>query len=73
MPFVASPVSVRIWQVSKAAGRPWPQICDDDVIDYMIMEAVSVRVTREEQKAEKEREKQEWKKKGRTELDRYRR
>jgi len=43
------------------------------VIDYMIMEAVSVRVTREEQKAEKEREKQEWKKKGRTELDRYRR
>lgn len=72
--FVGSSLAVRIWQVSKAAGRPWPVVVpDDDFLDYMVMEAVSAKVEREESKARKEVEREEWKKRGKTELDRYRR
>lgn len=51
----------------KEAGRPWPIVCkDDDVIDFMIMEAVAVKVHHEDvhaqEKAEKDREREEWKK-----------
>ncbi len=47
----------------KEAGRPWPVICpEDDVIDYMVMEAVAIRVQREDEQARKDHERKEWKK-----------
>lgn len=58
---MASENSIRLWRVHKEAGRPWPVICpEDDVIDYMVMEAVAIRVSKEEAKAEKARKMKEW-------------
>jgi hypothetical protein len=49
--------------VHKEAGRPWPVVCpEDDVIDYMVMEAVAIRVRREEEKAAKRAEREQFKK-----------
>lgn len=46
----------------KEAGRPWPQLSEDPVIDYMVMEAVALRVREEDEEAEKKRKRDEWKK-----------
>jgi hypothetical protein len=51
-----------MWRVHRDAGRPWPTISDDPVIDYMVMEAVALRVREEDRAAEKKRERDEWKK-----------
>ena len=52
-----------MWRVHKEAGRPWPVICpEDDVIDYMVMEAVAIRVQREDEKLRKAQEREQWKK-----------
>lgn len=38
----------------REAGRPWPVICEDDeVIDYMVMEAVLLKLHKEDKEAEK--------------------
>lgn len=58
--------SSRVWRVCRAAGRPFPVLSDDDVIDYMIMEAVQIKVGLEDEKLRKEAEKKaardNWKK-----------
>lgn len=51
-----------MWRVHKEAGRPWPQLSDDLVVDYMVMEAVALRVRQEDEEAEKKRKRDEWKK-----------
>lgn len=52
-----------MWRVCKEAGRPWPVLCpDDDVLDYMIMEAVAIKADKDEEKARKDAERREWKK-----------
>ncbi len=33
-----------MWRVSKEAGRPFPRVSDDDVIDFMVTEAVAVKI-----------------------------
>lgn len=43
-----------MWQVYKDGGRPWPVLDEDDVIDYMVMEAVAIKVRDEERRAQKE-------------------
>lgn len=44
-----------MWRVYKESGRPWPVLCpEDDVIDYMVMEAVALKVRKEEEKAAKD-------------------
>lgn len=51
-----------MWRVCKEAGRPWPIVCpEDDVIDYMVMEAVAIRVRKADEKAEKAAERERWK------------
>jgi len=37
-----------MWRVCREAGRPWPILDDDPVVDYMVMEAVALRVQRED-------------------------
>ena len=60
---MASESSIRLWRVYKEAGRPWPIVCDEDpVIDYMIMEAVCIKVQKADEKARKAQERSEWKK-----------
>jgi hypothetical protein len=51
-----------MWRTCKEAGRPWPVLDDDPLIDYMIMEAVAVKAAKEEAKAQKEEEQKAWKK-----------
>lgn len=58
--FVGSTAATRMWRVFKAAGRPWPRLDEDDVIDYMIMEAVCLKVNKDDENQEKEQEKKEW-------------
>lgn len=50
-----------MWKVYQDSGRPWPTLCEDDLIDYMIMEAVFIKARKEESEAEKAAEKKEWK------------
>jgi hypothetical protein len=45
-----------MWRVCKEAGRPWPSLSDDDVIDYMVMEAVALKANKEEQDEQKKAE-----------------
>jgi hypothetical protein len=51
-----------MWRVCKEAGRPWPILSDDSVIDYMVMEAVALKVRKADEKAQKEAEREQWKK-----------
>jgi hypothetical protein len=64
--FVVSTASTRLFRISKETGRPFPQVSDDDVIDFMVAEAVTLKVLAEDdqarKKAEKEREREEFKK-----------
>lgn len=58
-----------MWRVCKEAGRPWPVICEDDpVLDYMVMEAVALKVRKQDKEAEKEHERAEFKKQKQQEL-----
>lgn len=46
-----------MWRTHKEAGRPWPTIVpDDDFLDYMVMEAVAIRVAQENERERKEQE-----------------
>lgn len=68
--FVASKTATRIWRVCKEAGRSWPVLDDDDVIDFMIMEAIAVKARKEEEDAEKAAKRRQWRdsKEGRDKL-----
>lgn len=50
-----------MWRTHKAANRPWPVISQDPVIDYMIMEAVLMKVRKQEADQQKKVEREEWK------------
>lgn len=56
--FVASPRSTRLWRVYKEAGKPFPDLTDDDVLNYLIMEAVTLKAKHQEAEAQKEAEKE---------------
>jgi len=59
---VASPIATRILAISKEAGRPFPKFSDDDVIDYMVTEAVTLKYLQERKAAEEEAKKKDWQK-----------
>ena len=61
----------RLWRVHKDAGRPWPVIDDDDVIDYMVMEAISLKVRKEDEAARKKAELEVQKREARERLKQY--
>jgi len=60
---VASESSTRLWRVCKEAGRAWPTISEDPVLDFMVMEAVAIKVKEEDKKLAKEAEKEAKRKK----------
>lgn len=57
MNFVQSKTCERLWAAAKETGRPIPRLSDDPVLDFMVMEAISVKMgrLREEENAKAER------------------
>lgn len=53
---------MRLWRVCKEANRPFPSVSPDDVIDYMVMEALAVKDQEEQQEAQKKAERDAWRK-----------
>lgn len=58
---MASTSAVRLWRACKEAGRSWPVLDDDEVIDFQIMEAVALKVNREDKKEAQKRKGEEFK------------
>jgi hypothetical protein len=58
---VESDSAQRIWRVCKEAGREVPKFSEDDVIDYMVLEAVALKVWKQQEEASKKKEKSDWK------------
>lgn len=52
---------MRTWRVHKAAGRPYPKVCADEVVDYLVIEALALKAGKEREDAEVEAKKQAWK------------
>lgn len=66
--FVDSPSATRVWRTCRAAGQEFPvpeEAEEDEVLAYLVREAVYLKVTMEDRKAEEEaykkQEKDEWK------------
>lgn len=53
-----STISTRLWRTCKAANRPFPQLVEDDVLDYLITEAVAIKASREDRDAHEEAQKE---------------
>jgi hypothetical protein len=53
---------MRMWRALHAAGRPWPKLDEDEVVDYMILEAVALKVGRADEEARKQAEIEQWQK-----------
>lgn len=51
---MASPLATRIYWVSKETGVPMPRFSQDDVMDYMIREAVVLKAQHDRKAAEDE-------------------
>lgn len=55
-----------MWRTYRVAGREIPPFGDDDVIDFLVTEAVASKVAKQDQEAQKdaqkEAEKEAWKK-----------
>ena len=51
---MTSSVCERLWAATKETGRPWPILSDDAVIDFLVIEAVRVKVGEMRADAEKQ-------------------
>jgi phage/plasmid-associated DNA primase len=49
-----------MWRVLKEAGRPIPRFSEDDVLDYMITEAILIKVQREDEAARTKKVTKDW-------------
>lgn len=50
---MTSSVCERLWAATKETGRPWPTLTDDAVLDFLVIEAVRVKVGEMRADAEK--------------------
>lgn len=57
-----------MWTTYREAGRPIPRFSDDDFIDYCVIEAISLKVRKQEADAKKKAERDQWKKETRKRL-----
>lgn len=57
---MVSSLSTRLWLTNREAGRPFPQVSDDDVLDYLVMEAIRVKIGEEAKEAQKDQERDSW-------------
>lgn len=44
---MASSTSTRLWLTRREAGQPIPDFCDDDVLNFLVTEAIRVKVGEE--------------------------
>lgn len=51
-----STASDRFWEAHKDAGRPIPPFSDDDVVDFMVMEALAVKRREAKREAQEKHE-----------------
>jgi hypothetical protein len=62
--------------VLKAAGKPFPDFTEDEVLNYLITEAVFIKASAEEKAAQKEAEeeakREQWKQEAKAKLNAYR-
>lgn len=54
---MASPSVTRFWRTYREAGRPIPRLHEDDVIDFMLLEAIHLKTKKEDYDAQREAEK----------------
>lgn len=53
---------MRLWQTYREAGRPIPTFSDDDVLDYMVVEALMVKMADEKRKEQDKQKRDQWRK-----------
>lgn len=56
-----SPTSTRVWRVFRQAGRAIPEFSDDPVTDYLVVEAIALKISKEDADARKNAEREAWK------------
>lgn len=59
---MGSDLALRVYGVSKEANKPMPTFSDDDVIDFMVTEAVVAHAAEMRREAEQKAKRDEWKK-----------
>lgn len=57
MTFVTSPLSERLWAAHREAGRPVPSVSEDDVLDFLVAEAMAHKMAKLREKAQTDAQK----------------
>jgi hypothetical protein len=65
---VGSSLASRLWRTSKESGRSFPRLTDDDVVDFIVTEAVGLKVAKEDAEFRKKQEKKDWQERERLRL-----
>lgn len=47
---------MRLWLTCREAGKPLPRFSDDDVLDYLVTEAIRIKAGEETKRAQQEQE-----------------
>lgn len=55
-------MATRMFWVAQETNSPMPKFSDDEVVDYMVREAIVTRVGHERQEKEKENKRLDWRK-----------
>ena len=53
---------MRLWLASKAAGRPFPPLTADEVLDFMIVEALTLKEHELAQEGQEAKQRESWRK-----------
>lgn len=65
-----------MWRALQNSGRPWPVLDEDEVVDYLILEAVAARAAKDEadsyENAKKEQAANAWREKAGKDLEQFR-
>lgn len=51
---------MRHWRATREAGRPIPTYSDDDVLDFMVVEAVMLSVNEAQKRVQEDHQSAEW-------------
>lgn len=52
-----------MWRAYRAAGREWPVLSSDEVVDFKVMEAVALKIQKEDADAHDKQMRKDWKRK----------
>lgn len=57
-----SSTSTRLWLAYREAGRPFPKLSDDDVLDFLGVEAIRLKIGEEQRAGQDAKEREDWRK-----------